>query len=84
MTAIQCTVTEGLLPNERVASIKMANGSIEAVEVPDENILGVDKLVAFEVGRDADGNILIELPRESVSGRWRIWVEKSATSPIGG
>jgi hypothetical protein len=80
MTAISCTVSEGLMPDERIAKIRTVGGSFEAVEVSVDNIRG-EKLLAFEVGRDAHGNVLIELPRESVSGKWRIWVEGSA---IGG
>ena len=33
-------------------------------------------LVADEIGRH-EGKILIELPRETASGRWRIWVKES-------
>jgi hypothetical protein len=80
MTPISCTLSEGLMPNEKIAKIKTTNGSFETVEVSISNVRG-GKLLAYEVGRDSQGNVLIELPRESVSGRWRIWVEKSA---IGG
>lgn len=80
MTPISCTVIDGLMPNEKIVKIKTTSGSFESVEVSAGNIQG-GKLMAFEVGRDPVGNVLIELPRESVSGRWRIWVDKST---IGG
>ena len=80
MTAkIQCYVSDGLMPNEKVVRIETADGSSEEVAVPIQNIDG-DRLEAFEIGRH-EGRVLVELPRESTSGRWRIWVRESA---IGG
>jgi len=80
MTAkIDCTVSEGLMPNEKIAKIETADGKSEVVAVSHKNIEG-NKLMAFEVGR-REGKVLIELPRESASGRWRVWVKESA---IGG
>lgn len=80
MTAkVSCRVSEGLMPKERIAQIETADGRAEIVPVSSQNIEG-NKLVAFEIGRRG-GNVLVELPRESLSGRWRIWVKESA---IGG
>lgn len=80
MTAkIQCQVTDGLMPGEKVARVQTADGKSEEVAVSAQNIQN-DKLLAFVIGRD-EGNVLVELPRESASGRWRIWVKEAA---IGG
>jgi hypothetical protein len=80
MTAkINCRVTDGLMPNEKIARIETADGKTEEVAVSDQNVHG-DKLIAFEIGR-SEGNVLVELPRESASGRWRVWVKEAA---IGG
>jgi hypothetical protein len=80
MTArINCKVSDGLMPSEKVARIETADGRAEEVAVPAQNIQG-NKLMAFVIGRDK-GNVLVELPRESASGRWRVWVKESA---IGG
>ena len=80
MTAsITCTITDGLMPSERISQIETADGKSEAVAVSSENIQG-NRLLAFEIGR-REGRVLVELPRESTSGRWRIWVKESA---IGG
>jgi hypothetical protein len=80
MTAnIRCTVSEGLMPSESIARIETADGKSEVVSVSSRNIQD-NKLVAFEIGRSG-GRVLVELPRESASGRWRIWVKESA---IGG
>jgi hypothetical protein len=80
MTAkIQCQVSDGLMPNEKIARIETADGKAEEVAVSSQNISD-NKLMAFEIGR-SEGNVLVELPRESASGRWRIWVKEAA---IGG
>jgi hypothetical protein len=80
MTAkINCSVSDGLMPSERIARIETADGKSEEVAVSSQNIEG-NQLTAFEIGR-SEGNVLVELPRESTSGRWRIWVKASA---IGG
>jgi len=80
MTAkLHCQVSDGLTPNEKVARVQTADGKSEEVAVSAQNIQN-DKLLAFVIGRD-EGNVLVELPRESASGRWRIWVKEAA---IGG
>ena len=80
MTAkIQCEVSDGLMPDEKVARVQTADGKSEEIAVSAQNIQN-DKLLAFEIGRD-QGNVLVELPRESASGRWRIWVKAAS---IGG
>jgi hypothetical protein len=77
MTAkIKCSVSEGLMPDERIARIETADGKSEEVAVSAQNIEN-NQLLAFEIGRSED-KVLVELPRESASGRWRIWVKESA------
>jgi len=73
---LNCEVVDGLMPTEKVARIQNADGKIEEVAVPSQNIQG-GKLLASEIGR-REGNVLVELPRESTSGRWRIWVKESS------
>ncbi|MGA9068690.1 MAG: hypothetical protein WB424_00460 [Terracidiphilus sp.] len=81
MTAkITCTISEGLMPSEKIAQIETADGKSEVVSVSSRNIHD-NKLVAFEIGR-SEGRVLVELPRESASGRWRIWIMESAI--VGG
>jgi len=80
MTAeISCKVSDGLMPSEKVARIETADGKSEEVAVSAKSIQN-NRLVAFEIGR-SEGRVLVELPREIASGRWRIWVKESA---IGG
>lgn len=80
MTAnVHCTLTDGLMPNEKIAKIETKDGEAEYIAVFPQNLQN-NKLVAFVVGKRQD-DVLLELPRESASGRWRIWVKASA---IGG
>jgi hypothetical protein len=73
---VNCEVVDGLMPTEKVARIENAEGQIEEVAVPEQNIQG-GKLLASEIGR-SEGKVLVELPRESTAGRWRIWIKESS------
>ena len=73
---INCSIVEGLMPSEKIAQVMNADGDIEEVSVSARNISD-GRLLAFEIGRDND-RVLVELPRESTSGRWRIWVKTAA------
>jgi hypothetical protein len=79
-TKLHCQIIAGFTPNEKIARIKGADGRTEEVVVSVQSITG-NRLVASEIGRDDKGKVLIELPRESTSGRWRMWVNASS---IGG
>jgi len=75
-TKVTCDkVVDGLMPTEKIARIQTADGKIEDVAVSAKSISG-NKLLASEIGRH-EGKVLVELPRESNSGRWRIWVKES-------
>lgn len=71
------SVVDGLMPAEKIARIEVAGGDIEEVSVSVHDISADNKLMALEIGRRED-NVLVELPRESASGRWRIWVKANA------
>jgi hypothetical protein len=80
MTAkVNCKIVDGLMPTEKIARIQGADGKTEEVAVPMQHIVD-NHLMASEIGRH-EGKVLVELPRESASGRWRIWVKESS---IGG
>ena len=74
---IRCKlVVEGPGPSEAVVAVKTARGPLEEVVV----YTGLLQNEQLEVGPflgSRDGQTLIELPRESASGRWRIWVPNS-------
>jgi hypothetical protein len=77
MTKLTCKIEDGLMPSEKIVRVENADGDIEELPVSPGSISG-DKLLASEIGRDNEGRVLIELPRETASGRWRIWVKASA------
>ncbi len=71
-----CQFVDGLMPSEKIARIENADGRFEEVLVSTKNMSG-KSLLANEIGR-TEGKVLVELPRESASGRWRIWVKESS------
>lgn len=69
------TVGAGLHPNEAIVSISTMNGRRERLIVPKQSITEN----AIEIGWPirAKGNYyLVELPRETQSGAWRVWTPK--------
>jgi len=75
---INCEVAEGLIPSERVVRFESYDAGREEVAVSERHIEGGALLVS-EIGTDGE-KVLVELPRESSSGRWRVWVR---TNQIG-
>jgi hypothetical protein len=69
----------GSIPSEEVVEIPTVSGSEEVV-VHKSQVTAGSVEVGFIGTKEADGSVLIELPRESVSGRWRVWVPKSAVT----
>ena len=67
-------------PSEKIVEIDTSNGKEEVV-LHSSSIVQQDKFEVGMVGVEND-KALIELPRESSSGRWRVWVPKAAL--IGG
>ena len=64
---------EGQHPSERMVAVTTASGDKENVMVDrrsiDNDTIDVGYPVASEPGR-----FLIELPRETTTGQWRVWV----------
>jgi len=71
------SVEDGLMPAEKIAIIEIENGEIEEVSVSERDISSDNKLIASEIGRQGE-RVLVELPRESASGRWRVWVKSAS------
>ena len=61
---------------EAVVAIPTARGQTEEVIVH-RGYLDERSLEVTYIG-EQDGLLLVELPRQSMSGRWRVWVSKSA------
>jgi hypothetical protein len=79
MELMKCDVlANGPGPSERVVGIVTTNGKEEVVL----HASALDTHNRLEVGvlgyDEKSGQALVELPRESVSGRWRVWVPRSA------
>jgi hypothetical protein len=67
----------GLHPTEVVVGVKTTSG-VQQFYI-DEDSLFPDSTVnvGWPVGQDQDGKILlVELPVETASGSWRVWVER--------
>ncbi len=69
-------IEEGLHPSEFVVTIRTAEGKTEEVAV-DRQLVKNSRLKAYVVGADND-LALVELPRETLSGAWRVWMPKAS------
>jgi hypothetical protein len=65
-------VSEGLHPSETIVSVKTSSG-VERVVVSTRSIDRSSIPVGWPLGTK-DQTTLVELPRETESGAWRVWV----------
>lgn len=63
-------------PSERIVEIRTSDGREEVVV--DAGLIHDGELVIRRVLERNNHRALVELPRESATGRWRVWVEESA------
>jgi len=75
MSRVKAKIIRGATNSERVAYIKTISGQ-KAEIILDASQANHNSVIAAEIGRK-DNNVLIELPRETSSGNWRIWVNKT-------
>ena len=69
-------VGAGLHPNEVVVEVTTTTGTERLVL--DKRSLAQNSIsVGAPVGRSNGNKLLVELPREAMSGVWRVWVKKS-------
>ncbi len=68
-------VGKGLHPSEVVVQIQTAEGQPERLVVDRRSIVDGTIEVGYPIRRD-NGYYLIELPRETIGGSWRVWVSK--------
>ena len=79
MCKIKCRVEEGLVSQEKIVSFQTADGNVEQVPVYIDLVDETPLQPSFRadiVGRNGE-KVLIELPNESSSGRWRYIVNAS-------
>lgn len=67
---------EGQHPSEVVIGITTADGVRESVIVDRRSVENNTIDVGYPVGGD-DKKLLVELPRETTTGRWRVWMNIS-------
>ena len=71
------TLSEGPGPSEVVVEVMTSSGITEQVIVHSDDILEGDTIEVGYPIHFTDDKSLVELPSESISGRWRIWVPSS-------
>lgn len=68
------TIGVGQHPSEKIVSVETKEGPQQLV-VDERSIHSHSLDVGFPVG-EHNGHYLVELPRETSRGEWRVWVEK--------
>lgn len=71
-------VGEGLHPGEMVVQVATKDG-VEQLAVDRSSVQGDTLKIGWPVGQSA-GYYLVELPRETFTGFWRVWVPESSVS----
>jgi hypothetical protein len=80
MNLVKCDILgNGPGPSEKVVEIATTDGAEEVVL--HSSSLNAEGRVEVGVLGYQEGRALIELPRESASGRWRVWVPLAALTP---
>lgn len=67
-------IGKGLHPSETVVSMKTADG-IQRLVVSKRSIQNNSIPVGYPLG-EKENSVLVELPRETQTGAWRVWVNK--------
>lgn len=70
------TVRDGLHPTEVVVAVDTDQGSVKLV-IDRDSLLNDFIEVGYPLAR-RNGHVLVELPRETTSGLWRVWVESGS------
>lgn len=77
---VKCQIiSDGPGPSEKIVGIR-TNGGSEQVVLSGRTIVRGEFLNVGEPLSNEGGLYLVELPRESASGRWRVWVPESETT----
>ena len=75
MSRVKAKIVRGAIGSERIAYITTAGG-IRAEVLLSAAQTGSNHVLAAEIARD-NNHVLIELPQETSSGDWRVWVNKN-------
>ena len=71
-------IREGLHPSEVVVAVETDNGA-ERLVVPKRSFEDSALEIGYPIS-DESGRYLVELPQETTSGAWRVWVSKDLVS----
>jgi hypothetical protein len=66
-------IRNGMHPSEIVVAVALADGGKEEIVVDQRSVKNNSLRVGYPVASKRD-RVLIELPRESTRGLWRVWV----------
>jgi hypothetical protein len=69
-------VGKGMHPSEVVIELQTAEGQPERLVVDRRSIVEGTIDVGYPV-RKSNGYCLIELPRETIGGSWRVWISEN-------
>lgn len=72
-------VSDGPGPGEVVVEVETASGIYEEVILHAKTIEGNTVEIGHPIAHREEKS-LVELPRESMSGRWRVWVPSSSVA----
>jgi hypothetical protein len=70
-------IGRGLHPSEAVVEIQTASGGSERLTVDQKSIRNGTIFVGWRPIAEKRKQWLIELPRETMSGTWRVWVDRT-------
>jgi len=77
MLRLKCSVLSyGPGPSEAIVEINTADGRVEVVV--DEGFIQDGELLIRRIVERSKNRALVELPQETTTGRWRVWVNNSA------
>jgi hypothetical protein len=78
---VKCRLLDrGPGPREVLVEVDTVDGPPEQVIVSETSVEDNVRLGVLGPIEEIDGRTLVELPRESVTGRWRIWVSPTAVA----
>ena len=69
------TIGDGQHPSESVVMLETADGEREELIVDKRSIDSDTLKIGYPIRRDGD-RLLVELPRETLRGSWRVWVNQ--------
>lgn len=72
-------VRAGLHPQEVVVSVATNTGESEHLVVHRRALAGGSLAIGYPIS-EHENNYLVELPRETTSGAWRVWVPREAVT----